>query len=443
MVFSSWLFIVYFLPFVITIYYLLPKQRNIVLLISSLCFYAFGEPIYIVLLLFSSTLDYLLSKKIEKSSKKRKYLIASIVLNIGLLSVFKYADFAVDVINSFGLNIRYFNISLPIGISFYTFQTLSYTIDVYRGQIKASDSYLDYMMYVSMFPQLIAGPIVRYTDIEKKIKKRIHSFDKFHQGLNRFIIGLSKKVLIADQMAMLFESLKATDLSFVGSWVMLFVYGIHIYFDFSGYSDMAIGLGKMFGFDFLENFNYPFISKSVSEFWQRWHISLGSWFKEYVYFPLGGSRSSKGTTIRNLLIVWSLTGLWHGASMNFVLWGLYFGVFIVVEKSLTIKNVPKLVKHLYLLVVVTFSWMLFAFTDISDWGLIIKSLLGMNGFITNVDIYYLSSFSFMLVIAIVFLVPLKIKLSERVKGILMIVLFIISLTFIVDSSFSPFIYFRF
>ena len=445
MVFSSWLFIVYFLPLVLMVYYLIPKHRNLVLLISSLAFYTFGEPIYIVLLIFSSTIDYHLSKRIESSNTPKKYLYLSILLNIGLLSIFKYSDFLISIINSFGVNLPFLRLGLPIGISFYTFQTLSYTIDVYRGNTKASKSYLDYMMYVSMFPQLIAGPIVKYKDIEKSIKNRIHSTDKFYEGIHRFVIGLAKKVIIADQLASLHQQLSNSEVSLVGSWAMLIAFGLHIYYDFSGYSDMAIGLGKMFGFDLLENFNYPYIASSVSEFWQRWHISLGSWFREYLYFPLGGSRGAKSKVIRNLVIVWALTGLWHGASLNFVFWGFYFSIFIVVEKIFKdwFNNIPKLVRHLYLLVVVTISWTFFSIESLEMQFEVLKGLVGLSNIISEDVIYFLTQYLSIIVVAIIGCVPHQLKLYGRVKGWFMIILFIITMTYIVDSSFSPFIYFRF
>jgi len=445
MVFSSWLFLIYFLPIVLILYYILPKKRNIVLLVSSLCFYAFGEPVYIVLLLFSSTLDYLLSLKIENSNNPKRFLLMSVFLNIGLLSFFKYADLIIEVLNLFNLGISPLRLALPIGISFYTFQTLSYTIDVYRKRIKASSSYLDYMMYVSMFPQLIAGPIVKYKDITAAIKGRVHSVSLFHQGVNRFIVGLAKKVLIADQLALMHQLYQDSELTMVGAWMMLISYGLHIYYDFSGYSDMAIGLGKMFGFNFLENFNYPYISKSVSEFWQRWHISLGSWFKEYLYFPLGGSKNGTLQTIRNLLIVWALTGLWHGADFNFIFWGLYFGVLIVLEKTFksTFEKVPNIIKHLYLLIVVTISWTFFSINDVTEQLNVLKALVNITNIVTQADLYYLFAHISVLVIAIIFAMPIKLNLKEETKGWLVIILLVITLTYIVDSSFSPFIYFRF
>jgi alginate O-acetyltransferase complex protein AlgI len=365
-------------------------------------------------------------------------------LNVGLLSIFKYGDFIIESLNVFNLGIKPMNLGLPIGISFYTFQTMSYTIDVYRRKTKASSSYLDYMMYVSMFVQLIAGPIVKYKDIKESISNRIHSVDKFHEGINRFVSGLAKKVLIADQLAGLHQLLSTSQSSFVGTWIMLLSYGFHIYYDFSGYSDMAIGLGKMFGFDFLENFNYPFISRSVSEFWQRWHISLGSWFKEYLYFPLGGSRGKTLNTVRNLFIVWALTGLWHGASLNFVIWGLYFFVFIALEKLIGDKiNPPDWVKHIYLLIVVSLSWILFSVENLGDQLHIFKAAFNIIDFVNKESIYYILSYGVIFILAIALAVPYKYKMNERVKGWLMIIIFMVTLTYIVDSSFSPFIYFRF
>lgn len=451
MVFSSLIFIVYFLPAVLLLYFILPSKRNYILMLFSLVFYAFGEPIYIALLLISSTIDYIISKEIYKTNvniRRKGLLVLSILMNIGLLSFFKYGNFIIETINGiFNSNIQNLNLSLPIGISFYTFQTLSYTIDVYRKKIKPQNKYTDFLLYVSMFPQLIAGPIVRYIDIEKQLSNRKICLCNIEKGTRRFIIGLSKKILLADQLSLLHEQLLQVNDSIIGYWVLMTAYALHIFFDFSGYSDMAIGLAKIFGFDLLENFKYPYISKSISEFWRRWHISLGNWFKDYLYFPLGGSRVSKVKIIRNLIIVWLLTGLWHGANWNYILWGLYFGVFIILEKSIKIKvKLPNIIKHIYTLLVVLFGWVLFAFESITDQISIFKGMFGFNlDLINNETIFYLKEYIIVILLGILFTVPIKIKkeIPYFIKVILYVVLFIISLSFIVDSSYSPFIYFRF
>ncbi|XMB65901.1 MBOAT family O-acyltransferase [Mycoplasmatota bacterium zrk1] len=453
MVFSSLLFIIYFLPIVLIAYYSLKNYRNIVLLIASLFFYAFGEPVYIILLLFSSSIDFLLSKKLGKEDnefKRKIYLLVSVVMNLGLLGFFKYGDFLIANVNSLtGLSINLMDLPLPIGISFYSFQTLSYTIDVYRKRVEPQKRYIDFTMYVSMFPQLIAGPIVRYIDVEKQIKTRKHSLTNIEEGMKRFIMGLSKKVLLADQMALLNVTLLKTEGSVLGYWLAIIAFALQIYFDFSGYSDMAIGLGKMFGFDLLENFNYPYISKSISEFWRRWHISLGNWFKDYLYFPLGGSKVSKNKVVRNLLIVWLLTGLWHGASWNYILWGIYFGFFIVMEKTL-LKNildkVPALIRHIYTLLVVLFGWVIFSLEDLSKQIIVYKGMLGIDVPLFNEEsIFYFRQYLIILIISLICSLPVikHIRVPYKLKIALYVILFIVTVSFIVDSSFSPFIYFRF
>jgi alginate O-acetyltransferase complex protein AlgI len=315
-------------------------------------------------------------------------------MNIGLLCFFKYSDLLIDTVNVMaGLDIKNLDVPLPIGISFYTFQTLSYTVDVYRKNVKPQEKYSDFLLYISMFFQLIAGPIVRYADIEKQLGKRKISFGNIDEGARRFISGLGKKVLLGDQLFLLHDQLMNTNGSVVGYWVSMVAYGLHIYYDFSGYSDMAIGLARIFGFRLLENFNYPYVSKSISEFWRRWHISLGNWFKNYVYFSLGGSRNGKSATVRNLLVVWLLTGLWHGASWNYMLWGLYFGLFIILEKTVAINiNIPKIMKHVYVLTVVIFGWVLFAFESVHDQLVVLKGMIGFNTeLINNEAIFYLKN----------------------------------------------------
>jgi len=340
LVFSSITFLFYFLPLVLFSYYLVPyKLKNFILLIFSLIFYAYGEPIYIFIMLFSCVVDYinaLIIDKYRNTYKAKLALIFSIIINLSLLAFFKYSDFFISIVNSLtNYNIPLLNITLPIGISFYTFQTMSYTIDVYRNEAPIQKNIFSLSTFVTLFPQLVAGPIVRYSDVSYDLNHRIHNFDKFYNGVYRFIIGLCKKVILANNLGVIWYSIKATPydtLSLATSWLGIICFTLQIYFDFSGYSDMAIGLGKIFGFDFLENFNFPYISKSITEFWRRWHISLGVWFRDYVYIPLGGNRCSKSRWFLNIFIVWFLTGLWHGASFNFILWGLYFGVVLIFEK---------------------------------------------------------------------------------------------------------------
>ncbi len=348
MVFSSLTFLFIFLPVTLTLYFISPKKfKNVVLLITSLIFYAWGEPIYIFLMIFSSIVDYfhgLLIEKFRNENKKAKFVVlSSVVINLGLLSFFKYSDFLIDNFNHlFNTGFDTLDLPLPIGISFYTFQTMSYTIDVYRKEAPVQRSPLALATYVTLFPQLIAGPIVRYQTVAEQINDRKETIDKFADGVKRFIIGLGKKVLLANNIGMLWSEIQATninDLTILTAWLGVFAFSFQIYFDFSGYSDMAIGLGKMFGFDFLENFNYPYISQSITEFWRRWHISLGTWFKDYVYVSLGGNKVSKIKMYRNLFIVWFLTGLWHGASWNFIVWGLYFGIIIAIEKAGLLKTI--------------------------------------------------------------------------------------------------------
>lgn len=378
MVFSSILFLFTFLPVVLFLYYTAPhKFRNLVLLISSLIFYAWGKPVYIVLMIFSSLVDYSHGILIDKYSENRKLckliLLSSIVINIGLLSFFKYYDFLLNSINALiGTSFNGLGLPLPIGISFYTFQTMSYTIDVYREEVAAQKNIITFAAYVSLFPQLIAGPIVRYREVAEQLDNRIENFDIFGDGVRRIAIGLGKKVLLANNIGLLWEQIKLIplgELPLLTAWLGIFAFSFQIYFDFSGYSDIAIGLGKMFGFTFLENFNYPYISKSITEFWRRWHISLGTWFREYVYFPLGGSRRGKAMLYRNLLIVWFLTGLWHGASWNFVFWGLYFGMIIALEKVFLLKwlnSVPDIISHIYSIILILIGWVLFAFDNLNS-----------------------------------------------------------------------------
>ena len=393
MLFSSTTFLFAFLPIVLITYYIVPRiTRNLVLFIFSLVFYAWGEPVYIVLMIASTIVAYitgLLADKQRKNAKKYTPLIAmigAVVWNIGLLLFFKYTDFFIGAANSiFGTQIKTLGLALPIGISFYSFQTLSYVIDVYKGEVRSQKNFLDLATYVALFPQLIAGPIVRYIDVAEQLKKRNESIEHFAQGVWRFSIGLGKKVILANTIGELFDTISnsaQSELSVAASWLGIIAYTFQIYFDFSGYSDMAIGLGKMFGFDFLENFNYPYISTSITDFWRRWHMSLSSWFRDYVYIPLGGNRKGKARQCLNIMIVWFLTGFWHGANWNYIIWGLYFGLFILIERTIGNKNMrkmPKAVAHIYNTIVVVVGFGIFYFTDLGKLGTFLGNLVGLNG----------------------------------------------------------------
>ncbi|KGG79835.1 alginate regulatory protein [Caloranaerobacter azorensis H53214] len=473
MVFSSLTFLFIFLPVTLTLYFISPKKfKNVVLLITSLIFYAWGEPIYIFLMIFSSIVDYfhgLLIEKFRNENKKAKFVVlSSVVINLGLLSFFKYSDFLIDNFNHlFNTGFDTLDLPLPIGISFYTFQTMSYTIDVYRKEAPVQRSPLALATYVTLFPQLIAGPIVRYQTVAEQINDRKETIDKFADGVKRFIIGLGKKVLLANNIGMLWSEIQATninDLTILTAWLGVFAFSFQIYFDFSGYSDMAIGLGKMFGFDFLENFNYPYISQSITEFWRRWHISLGTWFKDYVYVSLGGNKVSKIKMYRNLFIVWFLTGLWHGASWNFIVWGLYFGIIIAIEKAGLLKILEKTwkpIRHIYTIFLILVGWIFFVFDDISLGIDYLKVMFG----IANVELFntqflfYLSNYIILFIILIISATPfmknkyivILNRLNYRQKSfyekfivafIYFIILFI-STAYLVDATYNPFLYFRF
>ena len=463
MIFSSIPFLFFFFPLFILLYFTLPfKYKNYILLLFSLIFYAWGEPIYILLMIFSSIVDFINGKNIEKykddNKKKKIYLIISIIINISLLGFFKYADFFIKVINNIlYLDIPLLNLGLPIGISFFTFQTMSYSIDVYRGDVKAEKDFLTFMTYVCMFPQLIAGPIVRYETVSSELHKRDINFKKFADGFTRFLRGLFKKVLIANNIGLLFTlitSSEVNDISIMTGVLAIVSYAFQIYFDFSGYSDMAIGMGNMCGFTFLENFNYPYISKSITEFWRRWHISLSSWFKDYVYIPLGGSRVNILKNIRNILIVWILTGFWHGASWNFIFWGLYYGILLLLEKFVLKKYIDKLpdfVKHIYTIVLVFIGWMIFAFDDSKYLFGFIKALTS-NKFIDSAFLYYFKNYFLILVIATLFSLPVYPKVKEKMNNTIFtsllsisiyVILFIITLSYLVSDTYNPFLYFRF
>ena len=456
MVFSSFVFLFLFLPLTLLLYYFAPQRvKNGLLFAVSLLFYAWGEPIYIVIMLFSTVFDYCNGIALERLEKKKNFkgktavLILSVVVNIGLLCFFKYMDFAIETVNKVGgLNLRTVGIALPIGISFYTFQTLSYTIDVYRNKVKAQHNIINFGMYICMFPQLIAGPIVRYADIENSldIRRRSVDADMALSGAVRFITGLGKKVLIANSAGALFTEISAkSNPSAATAWLGTAAFALQIFFDFSGYSDMAIGLAKMFGFRLNENFNYPYISKSITEFWRRWHISLSSWFKEYVYIPLGGNRKGVPRQIINLLIVWFLTGLWHGAGWNFVLWGLYFFLLLTAEKLFllkVLKRLPAAVGHIYTLLAVLVSWAIFAGCDFG-------AMFGSNGFYSADFLYYFESYAAIIAIGILFSTEYPKRLykkyvkSDAVKYVIACFIAALSVLMLIGDSYNPFLYFRF
>lgn len=457
MLFSSITFIYYFLPLVILAYYITPKKyRNVTLLVSSLIFYFYGEQNLVLVL--ACVLNYFLGLLIGRSgNNKKSFLILGIVLNFLALGYYKYSNFFIENINNIlNVNVRYLSIILPLGISFFTFQNVSYLIDVYRGDIAPQKSIIKYGTYITFFPQLIAGPIVRYKDINEELEKRTESFDNFGKGVKRFITGLSKKVLIANIIGEMCTILSATVDKTVVTYILQAIgYTLQIYFDFSGYSDMAIGLGLFFGFNIKENFNYPLIASSITDFWRRWHMSLSSFFRDYVYIPLGGNRKGLKRQILNILIVWSLTGLWHGASWNFVLWGIYFFVFLVIEKVFLLKHLKNgFLSHLYTLIVVLISFVIFNVEQMGEIGVFIKSMLGLNGldFINFETLYYLKRYIIILVIGAVCATPYFKKLLDKysdkkivnvIETIVYIGLLIICTAALISSSFNPFIYFRF
>ncbi len=433
-----------------------------VLLISSLIFYFYGEQIHIWILLLSCFMNYLFGRMVEKSKNKKLILILAVTMNLGLLGYFKYTDFFITNINTiFQSDISLLRVVMPIGISFFTFQTLSYVVDVYRGTVKANKHFLDFATYVCLFPQLVAGPIVRYKDVAEELNSRKHSISNFERGISRFVIGLAKKVLLANVIGELSVILlEANQPSIIGFWVIAFSYTLQIYFDFSGYSDMAIGLGNMFGFHFLENFNYPLIAKSITDFWRRWHISLSSWFRDYVYIPLGGNRVSTLKWIRNILVVWFLTGFWHGAAWNFIIWGLYFAILLVLEKKVYGKFLEKhkVFGHFYTVFLILISFVIFNVNSIADGITFFKNMFGLGSlpFISLETSYYIRSYIVVLVIAFIAATPIFTNLFDKLKqkkgfkivlnGIepfyYVILLFIVT-AFLIDSSFNPFLYFRF
>lgn len=454
-----------FLPFVLTLYYITPRRfRNLTLFIVDLVFYAWGEPWLVILMLFSILLNYtsgiLIGINREKKGLARFIFILSVILNLGLLGFFKYAGFIGETLNMVMpfLNIPILEIALPIGISFYTFQTMSYTIDVYKNTVKVQKNIITFGTYVSLFPQLIAGPIVRYEDVAEQLMHRKETLQGFTDGVKLFLIGLSKKVLLANEMGNLWDAVResGTQSGALGSWVGIIAYTFQIYFDFCGYSEMAMGLGKMFGFDFLKNFDYPYISKSITEFWRRWHISLGTWFREYVYIPLGGNRKGLYRQIINIAVVWFLTGLWHGASWNFILWGLYFGVLLMIEKLFmlkVLKKAPAIISHIYSIIIILFGWVLFYFENLNEMGIFLARMFGSDGFMMSGDISVkIISYIPLLIVSAITSTPLISKLYHKIKSkhILYVIdnagcvlALLLCTAALVSSDYNPFLYYKF
>ena len=464
MVFSSLLFLFIYLPIVLAIYYLVPRRwRNLWLFIANLVFYGWGEPVYILLMLFSITINYfagiLIDRHREEKRRAKRILIVDIVINLAMLGFFKYYDLFASTLSMIpGLSVRQLNLALPIGISFYTFQTMSYPIDIYRGDAKLQRSYISFGTFVALFPQLIAGPIVRYKDIAEQLDFRAGGVDQFSSGVRRFTVGLGKKVLIANNIGALWDIYAAkpsAELTVLGSWLGILAFSLQIYFDFSGYSDMAIGLGRMLGFEFLENFNYPYISKSVTEFWRRWHISLGTWFRDYVYIPLGGNRKGPWRQIFNLLVVWALTGFWHGANWTFLCWGLYYALFLIVEKLFLLRRLEKVpvLATVYTLLVAVCGWVLFDLPSVGAAAAYYRSMFGFagGGAWNAGDLYYLRDYALVFVVCILACLPLGKtvydQLSDKLKAwltpVMIAFVLILSTAYLVNATYNPFLYFRF
>ena len=457
MVFSSIPFLYYFLPAVMLVYFLAPgKLKNAVLLLFSLLFYGWSEPRLLALMVITILLFYLCGLAIGKT-RRRAFLVLGVVLGVGLLAVFKYADFFIGSINAAtGLSLPMLRLALPVGISFYTFQCLSYIVDVYRGSVPPQRNLVSFGAYVALFPQLIAGPIVRYAHVARELESRRHSWEDAAQGARRFLVGLGKKVLLADNFALLIRLFRESgEKSVLFYWMYAAAFTLNIYFDFSGYSDMAIGLGRIFGFHFEENFNYPYLSRSVTEFWRRWHMSLGSWFRDYVYIPLGGNRVSKPRWFLNILTVWLLTGLWHGAAWNFVLWGLLFAALLLLEKALPgIQKLPRWLCHGYVLLVIAMSFVLFNADSLSQASSDYRALFGFGGLpaVTKVTLYYLRSYAVLFLLGILGATPLPRRIGARITasragtvltGLFLAAVLLVCTAYMVDGSFSPFLYFRF
>ncbi|MBM6938762.1 MBOAT family protein [Pseudoflavonifractor phocaeensis] len=470
MIFSTIYFLFLYFPIVLILYYITPlKWRNIPLFIVSLVFYGWGEPVYLFVMLASITINYLLGLVVDRYKRRdddkgaRMAVAASVVINLAILFFFKYWDFIAGSLEAVGLTFMpKLGLELPIGISFYTFQTMSYTVDVYRGDGHCQRNPITFGTFVTLFPQLIAGPIIQYKDLDKQLEKRTHSAEGFASGVQVFVIGMAKKVLLANNLGMLWDVYKATpvaELTTAGAWLGILAFSLQLYFDFSGYSDMAVGMGRMLGFSFMRNFNYPYISKSVTEFWRRWHISLGNWFRDYVYIPLGGNRVSKGRHLVNLLVVWALTGIWHGASWNFLFWGLYFAVLIIAEKFFLLRwleKLPSFVQHLYTVFVVLVSWAIFAVEDFGQMRGYLAAMFGFaGGGAMNASFgYYFRSYLPTLVLAILACVPLWNglwqRLEEKKPVVLRVALPVLLLgglllctSYLVDATYNPFLYFRF
>ena len=468
MLFSSIVFLFSFLPAVMILYYLLPVRfRNVILLLASLVFYAWGEPVYLFLMLLSILFNYFsgldIARNLQDKRAAKRSLVFNLIINLAVLGFFKYEGFVLDTLNGIlPVHISYHALPLPIGISFYTFQILSYIIDVYRGNVKVQTNLPNFALYVTMFPQLIAGPIVQYADVDEQLASREISRTKFGEGSMYFIRGLAKKVLLANTSGMIFtevSGLAKDNIAVMTAWLGAFAYMFQIYFDFSGYSDMAIGLGKMFGFEFNMNFNYPYVSKSITEFWRRWHISLSSWFRDYVYIPLGGNRVSKIKHIRNLLIVWFLTGLWHGAAWNFVAWGLYYGVILIIEKYLlspVLDRLPDIVRHIYSIVLVVIGWVLFFSSSFGQAADYIRVMFGAgaHGFADRESMYLLTSNLILWLILIFGSTPLVHFRYEHmlrtkkwnttiINSVVYAALFIVCIAYLVTETYNPFLYFRF
>ena len=459
MLFSSLSFLYYFLPAVLIVYFLLPERgKNPVLLLASLLFYGWGEPKYVALMMLTITLFYLCGLAMGRwPGRKRAFLVLSVALGAALLGIFKYADFIITTVNGIlGSQLPLLRLALPVGISFYTFQCISYAADVYRGDARPQRNFIAFGAYVSMFPQLIAGPIVRYVDVAPALEHRRHSRQEIALGLRRFLVGLSKKILLANQLGALTESYRAsTQQTVLFAWLYAAAFLLQIYYDFSGYSDMAIGLGRILGFRFPENFDYPYCSRSVTEFWRRWHMSLGTWFRDYVYIPLGGSRVSRAKWVRNILVVWMLTGLWHGASWNFVLWGLLFAGLLLLEKAVPgLKTLPGVLGSVYVVFVVLLSFVLFNADSLSQAGTDFLSMFGLAGLpgVNRESLYFLRSNLVLLAVSAVGATPLPRRLYEKVshsglvtvlEPIALLALLLVCTAYLVDGSFNPFLYFRF
>lgn len=470
MVFSSIPFLFFFFPVFLILYYLAPvKAKNYILLLFSLAFYAWGEPVYILLMLFASFTDYVnglwMTKYGSTKSRRRFFLLLSVGINLSVLGFFKYADFVIHTVNMLtGLSIAPLGLALPIGISFFTFQTMSYSIDLYRREVKVEKNYFTYLTYVSMFPQLIAGPIVRFETVQQELHGRVIDKKGFYQGSFRFLQGLFKKVLLANNMGALWELIRsgeAGELSAAAAWLGALAFTLQLYFDFSAYSDMAIGMGEMLGFHYLENFNYPLYAVSITDFWRRWHISLSTWFRDYIYIPLGGNRVGVAKHLRNLAAVWFLTGLWHGAAWNFILWGLYYGLLLALEKYVWgkwLKRLPRMLQHLYALTIVVFGFTIFVFEDMAQLTSYTALMFGASGKLFGGEfLYYLSSSGILLAAALVLAMPVYPWLKERAEKLegfkgkalsgmragCYVALFVLTVAYLVGDTYNPFLYFRF